>query len=161
VSLSVRPAVFPRDTAAVGALVGAYLRQTEAEKAERGLAADTFPDRYAREIDDPATAFAGRRVHVAALDEEDVGLVVSTVTPLGTELSRFWTDPRARGRGVGSALLTAALAAAARPVRLSVWEWREPALRMYLSAGFEIAASWDDRPGLVCLELRSALTGSR
>jgi GNAT superfamily N-acetyltransferase len=148
--------VFPRDTAAVGALVGAYLHQTEAEKAERELTADAFPERYAREIDDPASAFAGRRIYVAAIEGQDVGLVVSTSTPPGTELSRFWTDPRARGRGVGSALLTAALGAATRPVRLSVWEWREPALRMYHAAGFEIVPSWDDRPGLVCLELRSA-----
>lgn len=156
VSLIVRPALFPRDAETVGALVGGYLRQTEAEKGERGLAEETFPERYGREIHDPETAFDGRVVLVAALDGEDVGLIVSTATASGTELSRFWTDPRGRGRGVGSALLTAALRTVARPVRLSVWEWREPALRMYRAAGFDIVPSWDGRPGLVCLELTSA-----
>ncbi|OZD39085.1 hypothetical protein CH252_31560 [Rhodococcus sp. 06-1477-1B] len=150
----IRTAVFPRDAESVGALVRAYLHRTEDEKAERGLAAGAFPTRYAREIDDPAAAFAERRVLVAAIDGADAGLVVSSTTSTGTELSRFWTDPRARGRGVGSTLLAAALGEAARPVRLSVWAWREPALRMYRAAGFEVAPSWDDRPALVCLELR-------
>jgi len=39
-------------------------------------------------------------------------------------------------------------------VLLSVWEWREPALRMYRTAGFGVVSSWDERPGLRCLELR-------
>jgi len=154
VSVTIREAVFPRDAAAVSALVGAYLRQTEAEKGERGLAADIFPERYAREIYDPAAAFAGRHALIATVDGADVGLVVSSTVPEGTELSRVWTDPRARGRGVGTALLTAALNGAVRPVRLSVWDWREPAVRMYRAAGFEVVPSWDDRPGLMCLELR-------
>lgn len=154
-SLVVRTAVFPRDAEAVGELVGAYLRQTEAEKVERGLADEAFPARYAREIDDPAASFMGRRVLVAALDGTDVGLVVASTAPGGTDISRFWTDPLVRGRGVGSALLSSALDGAARPVRLSVWDWRGPALRMYLAAGFEVVPSWDDRPRLLCLELRS------
>jgi len=153
-SLAVRTAVFPPDATAVGVLVGAYLRQTETEKVQRGLAAETFAERYAQEIDDPATAFADRRVLLATIDGAEVGLVVASTDPRGTDLSRLWTDPLARGRGVGSALLSAAVAEAARPVRLSVWEWREPALRMYRAAGFEDVPSWDERPGLVCLELR-------
>ena len=105
-------------------------------------------------IDDPAAAFAGRHALIATVDGADVGLVVSSSVPEGTELSRVWTDPRSRGRGVGTALLTAALSGAVRPVRLSVWEWREPAVRMYRATGFEVVPSWDDRPGLMCLELR-------
>jgi len=153
-SVAVRPARFPRDAATVSALVGSYLRQTEDEKAERGLApADVpLPDRYAREIADPAAVFADRRVLLASVDDIDCGVVVVTPSATGTELSRFWTAPHVRGRGVGSALLGAALDGAVRPVRLSVWEWRDAALRLYRAAGFVAVPSWDDRPGLICLE---------
>lgn len=150
---SVRTAVFPDDHAIVSALVGAYLRRTEAEKAERGLVAEDTPlaDRYAREIADPATAFAGRRVLIAEIDGVASGVVVVAASRTGTEISRLWTDPSARGRGVGTALLDAALEHAPRPVRLSVWRWREPAIALYRRRGFQIAPSWDDRPELLCL----------
>ncbi|MGX9900933.1 hypothetical protein ACW0JT_15655 [Arthrobacter sp. SA17] len=38
-------------------------------------------------------------------------------------------------------------------VRLTVWPWREPALRSYRRLGFVDVQSWDSRSGLVCMEL--------
>lgn len=155
-SVVIRPARFPRDGDSVSMLVGDYLRRTESEKAEHGLvdADAAMPARYAREIDDPADVFADRRVLIAAVDDVDCGVVVVARTVRGSEISRFWTAPAARGRGVGSALLAAAVDGAPRPVRLSVWRWREPALSLYVRAGFEVVPSWDERPDLVCLRLR-------
>ncbi len=151
---SVRVAEFPRDRATVATLLSAYLRTTEAEKAEHGLVvADApLPDRYAREIADPEAALAGRRVLIATHDGADCGLVVVSDTGDAAEISRFWTTPTVRGRGIGAALLSAATNLAGRPVRLSVWSWREPAIRLYRRYGFEVVPSWDDRPDLVCLE---------
>ncbi|WP_144785808.1 GNAT family N-acetyltransferase [Microbacterium sp. BH-3-3-3] len=155
-SVVIRTASFPHDARSVSALVSDYLRRTEDEKAEHGLVDPraAMPTRYTREIDDPATVFADRRVLVAAVDGVDCGVLVVGSFGGVTEISRFWMTPDARGHGVGSALLTAALRGATRPVRLSVWKWREPALRMYRTAGFGVVPSWDERPGLVCLELR-------
>ena len=155
-SVVIRTVDFPRDAGSVSALVGDYLRRTEAEKAEHGLVDPlaAMPARYTREIADPTTVFADRRVLVAAVDGLDCGVLAVGSSGEATEISRFWVTPAARGHGVGSALLTAALRKARRPVRLSVWEWREPALRVYRAAGFEVVPSWDERPGLVCLELR-------
>ncbi|MEV7874325.1 hypothetical protein [Microbacterium sp. NPDC089188] len=79
----VRTAVFPRVAAAVSELLGDYLRRTESEKAERGLATPgaALAARYAREIDDPAAAFAGNRVLVATVDDVDCGIVVVRISP--------------------------------------------------------------------------------
>lgn len=156
----VRTAVFPRDAAAVSALIGDYLRRTESEKAERGFASPGAPlaARYVREIEDPVRAFAADRVLIAALDGVDCGIVVVHTSPEGAELSRFWTSPAARGRGVGSALLDAALSDTATRVRLSVWRWRDDPVRLYLRRGFEVVASWDNRPDLLCLERPAPLS---
>ncbi|MDQ1136027.1 GNAT superfamily N-acetyltransferase [Microbacterium sp. SORGH_AS 1204] len=155
-AVAVRTAVFPRDADVVSALVASYLRQTESEKAERGLAAADapLPGHYAREIADPAAAFDRRRVLLAAVDGEDCGIVVVTTSPDATEVSRLWTTPTARGKGVGAALIAAAVEGAVTPVRLSVWEWRGDALRLYRRLSFAPVPSWDDREGLVCLERR-------
>ncbi|WP_307486502.1 GNAT family N-acetyltransferase [Microbacterium trichothecenolyticum] len=76
------------------------------------------------------------------------------VSPTATDISRLWTTPRARGHGVGATLVAAAVDGAVPPVRLSVWDWREPATRLYRRFGFEPVPSWDDRARLVCLERR-------
>ena len=156
--VSVRVAEFPRDHDSVSALLGSYLLATETEKAERGLVAAEalLPERYGREIADPATALAGRRILIASLDGKDCGVVVIGRPGDTAEISRFWTSPDSRGRGVGTALLEQALSRAGRPVRLSVWPWRQPAIALYRRYGFETAPSWDARPELVCLELRGA-----
>ncbi|MGW9112689.1 GNAT family N-acetyltransferase [Microbacterium sp. NPDC055683] len=154
-SVRVRAAVFPDDFVAVGALVGAYLRQTEAEKAAHGLAAAgaPLPDRYAREVADPADAFAGMTVLLAEADGAPVGVVVCADGTAGREVKRLWVDPVARGTGAGRGLLDAVLASSARPVRLTVWRWREPAIRLYRRLGFAEVPPWDDRRGLACLQL--------
>jgi GNAT superfamily N-acetyltransferase len=152
----VRTAGFPEDTDAVASLVRDYLLQTEAEKVERGLADANAPlgDRYAREIADPAAAFADKRTLVTTLDGVPCGvLIVGAADADGDEIKRFWTSPASRGRGVGRALLRHAIADSARPLRLSVWAWRENAIGMYLSLGFTPVESWDPRPDLVCMRL--------
>jgi GNAT superfamily N-acetyltransferase len=145
------------DAAAVGRLVGAYLRQTEREKAAhlRGesLPLDAkLPARYRQEADDPATAYAEALVLLAELDGLPVGLLVLHPADEATMLKRLWTTPDARGQGVGGALMDAAIAAAPGAARLAVWDWRSAALRLAAARGFAHVASWDDRPRIVCLE---------
>ncbi len=155
---TIRAASLPGpDAAAVGRLVAAYLRATEQEKAARGLASDPgdgpLPPRYQAEVDDPAAAFAGATVLLAARGGADVGVVVVTRDAAGDgELKRLWVDPAARGAGVARSLLDHALGLVAGPVRLTVWDWREDAIRAYRRHGFTPAAAWDGRERLVCLE---------
>lgn len=148
------------DALEVGAAVRDYLQQTEFEKSlqEPGSAHDPaapLPERYLSEVDDPAAAYAGHRVHVAQFDGRVVGVVVLSPRDAVAEIKRLWAIPEMRGRGVGSALLDAALRDAAdlgaSEVRLSVWEWREGAVRLYESRGFERVPSWVDRERLVCM----------
>ncbi|WP_019178931.1 GNAT family N-acetyltransferase [Microbacterium yannicii] len=117
--------------------------------------ADPLPERYRQEVADPATSLNGKRVIVASVDGEDCGLVVVGTSASGAsaEIKRLWTTPAARGRGVGSALIDEALRGIDRPVRLSVWAWREPAIQLYQKLGFVSAMPWDDREELLCLEL--------
>ena len=156
------------DAIEVGAAVRAYLEQTEREKRQldQGAALDgavALPDRYLPEIDDPAAAYAGHRVLVAQLGDRIVGVVVLAVRDRIAEVKRLWAAPAVRGRGVGSALLDAAVRAAsglgASEVRLSVWDWREGAVRLYESRGFARVPSWDDRARLVCM-VRPLAAGS-
>lgn len=157
------------DAIEVGAAVRAYLRQTEFEKMRhvQGAAPDPaapLPDRYLREVDDPAGAYAGCRVLLAELDGRVIGVVVHSEREGVAEVKRLWAAPEARGRGVGSALLDAALRDAAAlgvaEVRLSVWDWRDGAVRLYESRGFERVPSWDDRERLVCMVHRPRPTSS-
>ncbi|MFC7944397.1 GNAT family N-acetyltransferase [Microbacterium oxydans] len=150
------------DAHEVGAAVRAYLLQTEREKRQQegGSAPDpsgALPERYRREIDDPSAAYAGHRVRVAQLGDRVVGVVVLSVSDDVAEIKRLWAVPEVRGRGVGSALLDAALHDArdlgAARVRLSVWDWRAGPVRLYESRGFERVPSWDERARLVCMEL--------
>ena len=157
----------PADMAAVAELLEAYLRQTETEKRSSGLGASSpagLPARYLSEVRDPAGAFANAWILLARQAGVPAGLVViAPVDPAVVEIKRLWTDPGARGHGIGGALLRAALRLATdhgyRQAQLTVWHWREPVLQMYRRAGFEVAASWEERPGLVCL--RRDLTDRR
>ncbi|MFJ6534215.1 GNAT family N-acetyltransferase [Microbacterium sp. NPDC091662] len=148
------------DALEVGAAVRAYLLQTEREKSlhEHGSESDPavpLPDRYLREVDDPAVAYSEHRVRVAQLGDRVVGVVVLSVHDGVAEIKRLWAQPEVRGRGVGSALLDAALRDAADlgadRVRLSVWDWRDGPVRLYESRGFERVPSWDARERLVCM----------
>lgn len=78
--VEVRDAVFPRDLSSVSALLEGYLVQTEREKADHGLVApsDELPERYARAIEDPESAFRGARVMLASVEGEDCGIIVMT-----------------------------------------------------------------------------------
>lgn len=142
------------DAAVVSALVRTYLLQTEKEKQEEGVAPGplgSLPENYQSEIGNPAAAYAGYRVVVADVDGQPAGVVVVGGAPGAYEIKRLWAEPRARGRGVGRALLAAAIDSTDGPLSLTVWHWRAPAIRLYESLGFVRVASWDARPGLVCM----------
>jgi ribosomal protein S18 acetylase RimI-like enzyme len=145
----------------VSQLVEAYLRQTEREKAAQlgGASLDAaLPARYRSEIDDPATAYEDSVVHVAESDGDIVGMVVVQTNSTTREIKRLWVDPRARGQRVGSALIDAATDLRDLPVRLTVWDWRDDAIRLYRARGFETVASWEERPRLVCMRLEPERT---
>lgn len=140
----------------VGSLVRAYLLQTETEKVEHDTAESSssmgmLPSGYEREVADPRSAYAECTTLIAEVDERAAGVAVVRITGGDAEIKRLWADPDVRGRGVGSALLDAALSLTDGSVRLSVWEWRTAAIRLYESRGFGRVASWDDRRGLVCM----------
>ena len=149
----------------VSRLLEDYLLETEGEKALHGLASASqpasLPAHYQSEVDDPGAHFAGACILTATQDRVVCGMVIAVPGELGVwEIKRLWVDPPARGTGVGSALLQAALTSAAASggtvVRLTVWSWRESALRAYRRFGFTEVASWDERNELTCMELRLA-----
>lgn len=144
---------------AVSALVEAYLAQTEREKAKHlgePFAAE-LPERYRPEIEHPARAYAGATVYLAELADSPVGVAVLQKSAEAHEIKRLWVDASARGHRVGSALIDAALSEQDRPVRLTVWDWRDDAIRLYRSRGFVDVPSWDDRPRLLCMESRPVI----
>ena len=150
------------DSAEVGHLVEAYLRQTEREKAVHGLRpplsdSDELPTGYRAEVARPDATYAGAVVYLAELGSSAVGVAVVRSAEGATGIKRLWADPAVRGRGVGSALIDAVLEDHPEPVRLSVWDWRDDAMRLYLSRGFVRVPSWDERPRLTCME-RPALS---
>lgn len=145
----------PEDRAAVSAMLADYLTVTEREKGARVPDASALPERYRREIDDPAAALADATVLIAEAAGTPLGMVVLTAAREGRcEIKRLWTLPQARGRGVGAALIEAACAmASARgdtAVALTVWRWREGARRLYGRLGFAEVDSWEERADLVC-----------
>ena len=156
-SIKIRPAdLTGPDNDAVSRLVEAYLRQTEAEKVLHLGNADVgadLPERYRAEIDNPARAYENAVVYVAELGSL-VGVVVLQQNVTTSEIKRVWVDPSARGLKVGSALIDAVLRHETRPLRLTVWDWRDDAVRLYRTRGFIPVDSWEDRPRLLCMELR-------
>ena len=138
------------DALVVGRLIGAYLLQTEHEKfVHLGGRAALLSVAQQSEVANPRRAYADGRVPLAEIDGVAQGVVV--VRTRNAELKRFWTQPEARGRGVGARLLDAAITLCHAPARLSVWEWRAPAIRLYESRGFARVATWEEREGLVCM----------
>ncbi len=136
-------------------LLTAYHLATQAEKSEPVARVEDLPERYRREIEDPARAFAGDTVLVAESAGVAVGCLVLTVVSERTaEIKRLWTEPAFRGQGVAARLIEAALREHGRSpglVRLSVWAWRTQALALYERLGFVVVPSWDERE-LVCLQ---------
>jgi putative acetyltransferase len=151
----------PDDVAVIGTALNAYLLQTETEKAAHDAGGELspsgeLPERYRSEVRDPIGALAGCRILVADLNARVVGVVVLKPGAESVEIKRLWASPEARGRGVGSALLDAAIVESATlPVTLTVWDWRKDVIRLYESRGFERVSSWDERPRLVCMRLPS------
>lgn len=143
------------DAWAVSRLVEAYLTHTELEKAAHlgGSGVGTaLPARYRAELDDPARAYENAQAYLADLAGAPIGVVIVQRTPTAYELKRVWVDPTARGHRVGSALIDAALSRQDLPTRLTVWDWRDDAIRLYGRRGFVPVASWEDRPRLLCME---------
>lgn len=156
----IRRAELPgRDAPGIARLLEGYLTQTELEKAQHlGTAhPGELPARYRREVERPDVAFRDAVVHVTELDDLLVGLAVVQGGD-EREIKRLWVAPQARGLGLGGALLDAAIAPGDQPLRLTVWAWREDAIRLYARRGFAQVASWDARPGLVCMVRRPEVT---
>ncbi|MFE2430490.1 GNAT family N-acetyltransferase [Streptomyces sp. NPDC059373] len=152
-----RPGQSPSAEDGLRGLLAAYHLQTEAEKGQAVAGVDELPDRYRAEVLNPRTAFADDAVLVALSGDTAVGCLVVTAPVEGrSEVKRLWTDPASRGRGIASALVSAALAHAAESgvgtVRLSVWKWRASAIALYERLGFTVTESWDERDELVCME---------
>ena len=145
------------DNATVSRLVEEYLKRTEFEKArflgQRTVEAD-LPMRYRSEVEDPSRAYENASVYLGELNDVPVGVVVVRHGVAAREIKRVWVDPKARGHRVGSALIDAAVRQRDLPLRLSVWEWREDAVKLYRKRGFIPVVPWDDRPRLLCMELR-------
>lgn len=143
------------DAESVSRLVRAYLIQTEREKAAYlgSASADTdLPERYLLEVEHPARAYEGATVYVAELGNSPVGVVIVQQTAEAREIKRVWVDPSVRGHRVGSALIDATLNQMDLPIRLTVWDWRDGAIRLYVKRGFIPVPSWEDRPRLLCME---------
>jgi putative acetyltransferase len=146
----------PAAAGGLAALLAAYHLRTQAEKGEAVADVAGLPDRYRAEVLDPRGAFARDVVLVASSGGAAVGcLVVTAPAGASCEVKRLWTDPAARGRGVASGLVAAALAYAertgVRTVRLSVWSWRAGAIALYERLGFTVAEPWEAREQLVCM----------
>lgn len=146
------------DQRAVSGLVEFYLRQTESEKTRNGVASGPadglLPARYQAEVQDPTDAYRGCRVLLAEVSGDPVGIGIVRREAESAELKRLCVLPGARGRGIGAALLDAALRHRLRPFRLTVWDWRLAAIRLYESRGFTTVPSWEERERLLCMELR-------
>jgi ribosomal protein S18 acetylase RimI-like enzyme len=155
------------DASGLSRLLADYHLQTEAEKGLAVGSAAGLPARYRAEVENPARTFARDLVLIAwerasARPGTSPGTPGAPVQAVGcvvlsgaAEVKRLWVDPAHRGKGLATALVQAAVRAAVErgftAVRLSVWEWRTPALAVYRRLGFEIVEPWDTRPGLVCL----------
>ncbi|MFD4754897.1 MULTISPECIES: GNAT family N-acetyltransferase [unclassified Streptomyces] len=155
--MTVRVAPVPAGDPRLRPLLTAYHLRTEEEKGVPVPGPADLPAAYLAEIEDPARSFAGATVLLATDDGAPAGcVVVRAPASAPAELKRLWTSPAHRGRGVGAALMATATAlareAGAPALRLSVWSWREDALRLYERAGFHKVPSWESRPELVCLE---------
>lgn len=157
------------ETSRLADLLMHYHLATEREKGCPVSSRADLPAVYGAEIDDPRQAFAAATVLLALSSVGSVvGCAVLTVLPrlpaAGTtdagdgrrlELKRLWVEPADRGRGIAGALIGSAIERADRgsaTLRLSVWNWREGAIRLYSRLGFTVVPSWDDRHDLVCLE---------
>ncbi|TAJ46766.1 MAG: GNAT family N-acetyltransferase [Herbiconiux sp.] len=134
----------------------------ESHTVRNQVRAARLPEAYRAEIDDPHRAFRTAAVLLAHAPDTVVGCAVLADAgdghrsePPQLELKRLWVEPAARGHGAAAGLVRAAIESAEHAeavLRLSVWSWRDGAIRLYERLGFVVVASWDARPDLVCLE---------
>lgn len=94
---------------------------------------------------------ADGRVFTATHDEDVVGCVVLRWrAPTVAEVKRLYVRPRARGRGLGRALMNALIEAArdggCRRLLLHTGAFNEGALSLYRSLGFEATDPFDAEP---------------
>jgi GNAT superfamily N-acetyltransferase len=73
---------------------------------------------------------------------EDEGRVVGFVATTGSLIDQLFIDPEQQGRGIGGALLKAALAWIGGAATLHVFEQNAPARRFYERHGFREAGSF-------------------
>jgi GNAT superfamily N-acetyltransferase len=106
---------------------------------------------------------------VAELDGERVGLIRASPAIQGSvvELMSLWVDPRARGFGVGSALIAAVAERMSAkfpdyPLRLGVKKTNMSARRLYAEEGFiEIGPDPEDATEIVMFRSARTADGSR
>lgn len=101
------------------------------------------PARYALADFDAETR--GEAVRVADLDDRLAGFVA--VWEPDSFVHHLYVDSGLRGRGVGTALLDAALASIRRPARLKCLVRNAAAVRFYRSRGWKKAGSGSDAEG--------------
>lgn len=98
----------------------------------------------------------------AELDGTPVGLSWVKMEGAGASLYQVWVAPEARGRGVGAALLDAAIAWArarrAQALHLGVTAGDGAAARLYRRAGFVDVGAPEPRPGTALFEQAMVLT---
>lgn len=129
------------DRGAISRMLADYHLQTEGEKVAHGVTEPgELPERYAVEVREPASCFAGAEVIVADRDGDVIGMGVLHRAGADVELKQLWVAPAGRRPGAGSALMAdtahRAHLAGATALRLSVWDWRADALALHARQGF-------------------------
>jgi GNAT superfamily N-acetyltransferase len=90
---------------------------------------------------------------VAMIDGRPVGCgAYRRIDGVAAEVKRMWTDPAARGNGVGSAVLDAIVDGARSDgyseLRLETGEFLEGAMALYRKYGFEECEQWGEYVGV-------------
>jgi ribosomal protein S18 acetylase RimI-like enzyme len=127
--------------------------------AYRALPVDHLWDGYDADILDVATRAKVAHVLVAVEGDDVLGAVTyvdDTSSPWSewtqpgeAQFRLLATDPAARGKGAGEALVRTCLAhAAERPVVIHTTRWMEPAIRLYTRLGFERRPDRDVPPAV-------------
>ena len=139
---------------------GELLRRTRLAALADAPAA--FASSYAAEADLPSDRWAelaeqrstglDHTTYFAVDDGEVVGLVGGhRVDPETVELVSMWTDPAARGRGVGAVLVDAVVAwAGGSVVELWVTRGNDAAQRLYERCGFDLTLEVQPLPSDPC-----------
>jgi ribosomal protein S18 acetylase RimI-like enzyme len=151
------PVTIRHATAKDAALIADLSRQTFYETfAAQNTAADMekfMQEQFTREALMAEVGAAGNLFLLAFLDEEPVGYarLRETETPGEMELARIYAVAAALGKGVGKALMQAAIALARaqgkHTIWLGVWEHNQRAIRFYTTWGFEKVGEHDFRLG--------------